>query len=78
MMQPHQRAALAGGGEQLNFTHPMPHLDQLSEGDANAGFGGQGVIHRSGNSNDVEDALHHAVLVDARGLGLKRQNDAMA
>jgi len=28
--------------------------------------------------HDVEDALHHAVLIDTGGFGFKRQNDAVA
>ena len=46
VMQARHRAALAGGREQLHFAHPMPHLDQFGKGDANAGFGGQRVVHR--------------------------------
>ncbi len=45
MVQADQRAALAGGRKQLHFPHPMTHLDQLAEADADARLGDQVGLH---------------------------------
>ncbi|MCY1423219.1 hypothetical protein D9M71_389270 [compost metagenome] len=45
VVQPHQRAALAGPGEQLHFAHTMTHLDQLGEADTDSGRGQQAIGH---------------------------------
>ena len=49
----------------------MTHFDQFGECDPNTGFGGQGVGHRSGNGNNIKNALHDTVLINAGCFGFK-------
>ncbi len=81
VVQAHQRAALAGSGKQLDFAHAVAHIDQLGQADADAGFaqvGGGHARQATATTSDVEDALHHAVLVDTGRFGLEGQDDAVA